>query len=364
MLRGKSVGLIIDNIAVCEAAATSGRGMRVHRRSGSDGASLWLVGETIRLEVMPLGATVRRFEVLLRDGSWRNVVLGSRDVAGYLDSNSYFGASVGRYANRIAAGRFRLDGVEHVLSANEGRNQLHGGRDGFHARVWSVEGAGDDWVEFSLLSPDGDQGFPGELAVRARYELVAGGAKVTYRATTSAPTVVNLTNHSYFNLAGEASGDTDDHLLFVHASRYTPAGDDLIPTGEIRAVAGSAADFTRGQRLGAACAAAVAEGIALNDGWDHNFVVDGTGFREHCRLVGPDGMTLRVLSAQPAIQVYAGDHFDGSEVGPSGVAYQRRAGLALETQHFPDSPNRPEFPRTVLRPEEEYVATTAWLINA
>ena len=329
----------------------------------SERDALRLEGSDIRLELLPLGDTLRRLEVRRPDGSWRNIVLGSRDVADYLGANLYLGMTVGRFANRLARARFSLDGLEHRLDANEGQNQLHGGTDGFHARAWEVAGQGPDWVEFSLVSPDGDQGYPGELQVFARYELIPGGAQVTYRATTNEPTVVNLTNHAYFNLNGEGVGNTDDHVLTVHASHYTPTRGDLIPTGEIRDVSGSAADFRSGKLLGPTRDAAEAEGITINGGFDHNFVVAGTGLREHCRLTGPDGLSLSIVSDQPALQVYGGDHFDGTQVGTSGGRYERRAGVALETQHFPDSPNRPDFPTTVLRPGDEYLTVTRWLVG-
>jgi aldose 1-epimerase len=322
-----------------------------------------LEGRDVRIELLPLGATLRRFEVRLPDGRWRNIVLGARDVTDYLGANVYLGMTVGRFANRIAGARFTLDGVEYHVEANEGPNQLHGGPEGFHARLWEVAGRGRDWVEFVLLSPDGDQGFPGELRASARYELVAGGAQVTYRATTDRPTVVNLTTHPYFNLEGEDAGSTDDHVLTIHASRFTPVGADLIPTGEVRDVTGSAADFRAGRRMGAARESADREGITRKGGFDHNFVVDGSGMREHCRLVGADGLSLTIVSDQPALQLYGGEHFDGSQVGTSGTPYVRRAGVALETQHYPDSPNHPDFPTTVLRPGEEYSATTRWLVQ-
>jgi aldose 1-epimerase len=322
-----------------------------------------LTGDEVRLELMPLGATLRRFEVRLADGSWRNIVLGSANLGDYLGVNRYVGQTVGRYANRIAGSRFSLDGTDYVLAANEGANQLHGGPDGFHSREWTIAGRGARWVEFSLASPDQDQGFPGAVQVTARYELVPGGAQVTYRATTDAPTVINLTTHPYFNLDGEGSGNADGHVLVVHASHYTPNRDDGIPTGEVRDVSGSPLDFRAGQGFGAAREAAVAAGLTRGGGFDHNFVVDGTGLREHCRLSGADGLTLVIESDQPAIQVYGGEHFDGTQVGTSGVPYVRRAGIALETQHYPDSPNRPDFPSTVLRPGAEYVATTRWLIG-
>ena len=322
-----------------------------------------LSGDSVRLEILRLGATLHRFEVRLPDGTWRNIVLGHPDLAGYLTFVGYLGASVGRFANRIAGARFRLDGVEHRVDANEPPNLLHGGAGGFHSRVWDVLGSGPDWVEFGLVSPDGDQGFPGEVRVSARFELIDGGAQVTYRATTDAPTVVNLTTHPYFNLDGEGSGSTDGHRLTIAASVYTPNHGDGIPTGELRDVSGSAADLRGGPLLGAAREQGEAEGITRRGGFDHNFVVDGSGLREHCRFTGESGLTLTIVSDQPALQMYGGDHFDGSQVGTSGARYVRRAGVALETQGFPDAPNHEHFPSTVLRPDEEYVATTRWLIG-
>ncbi len=322
-----------------------------------------LEGDGVRVALLALGATLRRFEVELPGGRWRNIVLGSARVEGYLDANRYLGMTVGRFANRIAGARFTLDGREFRLDANEPPNQLHGGTDGFHARVWDVEEHDGRAVEFRLTSPDGDQGYPGRVQVSARYELVPGGAQVTYRATTDAPTVVNLTTHPYFNLDGEGAGNTDRHELTVHAARFTPNHPDGIPTGEVRSVEGSAMDFRAGRSLGPAREAAETEGLTRRGGFDHNFVVDGAGMREHCRLVGPDGLALTVSSDQPALQVYGGDHFDGTQLGTSGMPYQRRAGVALETQHYPDSPNQAHFPSTVLRPGEEYVTTTRWALS-
>lgn len=326
-------------------------------------ASVLLESDDLRVQLLPLGATLCRFEVRLADGSWRNIMLGAPDVDAYRGPNRYIGATVGRVANRIAGARFLLDGTEYRLDANEGPNTLHSGDDGYDARDWTIDGRGPDWVEFALTSPDGDGGFPGALRLTARYELVPGGAQVTYRGTTDAPTVVNVTTHPYVNVAGEASGTTDDQVLVVHASRFTPTDADGLPTGEVRDVAGTAVDFRAGRRLGDVRDGVQAEGIARNEGLDHNFVVDGTGLREHCRLTGADGVTLTVVSDQPALQVYGGEHFDGTQVGTSGVPYVRRAGLALEAQGFPDAPNHPRFPSIVLRPGEEYRHTTRWLVS-
>lgn len=324
-------------------------------------APILLANDAVRLELLPLGATVRRFDVATADG-WRNIVLGHPTLADYVTNVGYLGASVGRFANRIANSEFSLDGTQYRLLANEGPNHIHGGPGGFSTRVWDVAAQGQDFVEFTLTSEDGDQGYPGQVTVSARYELITGGAQITYRATTDAPTVINLTTHPYFNLDGEGSGDTNEHRLFVHASQYTPNYDDGIPTGEIRDVTGSAADFRSGALFGAAREQGEAEGITRNGGFDHNFVVDGKGMREHCRLVGSDGLSLTICSDQVAIQVYGGEHFAG-QVGTSGRPYPRRAGIALETQDFPDAPNHPSFPSAVLRPGEEYSSVTQWLIN-
>lgn len=338
-----------------------------------DDTSVRLENDSVRLEILPFGATVRRFEVRLPegtlpdgaepDGIWRNIVLGHPEPGDYATGGGYLGASVGRFANRIAGGRFTLDGTEYLLDVNEAPNQLHGGTGGFSHRVWDVVDSGTDWAEFALTSPDGDQGFPGRVQASARFELVPGGAQVTYRATTDAPTVVNLTTHAYFNLDGEGSGDTDAHRMRLAASHYTPNRDDGIPTGEIRDVTGSAADFRSGPRLGPARELALAQGITRNGGFDHNFVVDGQGLREHCRLTGATGLTLTLLSDAPALQVYTGEHLDGTGSGTSGVPYVRRAGVALEPQAFPDAPNHANFPSTVLRPPNEYATTTQWLVT-
>ena len=329
----------------------------------TDEGTIQLTGDDVRLELLPLGATLRRFEVRLPDGNWRNILLGHPRVAEYEPNAGYLGASVGRFANRIGGARFTLDGTRYIVDANEGVNQLHGGAKGFSTRVWDVKGVGDDWVEFTLDSANGDQGFPGKMEISALFELVEGGAQVTYRASTDAPTVVNLTTHPYFNLDGEESGDTDFHQLRIPADRYTPNKDDGIPTGEIRDVTGSAADFRIGRVLGPARHRAEDEGITRTGGYDHNFVVNGTGLREHCRFTGASGLTLVLRSDAPALQVYTGEHFDGTAAGTSGVPYVRRAGVALEPQGFPDAPNHDNFPSTVLRPGEEYVTITQWLVG-
>lgn len=303
-----------------------------------------LEGPELALEVLPLGATLHRFEVPEAGGGWRNLVLSRPDVTA-VDSG-YRGASVGRYANRLGDARFDLDGVRYDLVANEGANQLHGGPGGFSTLVWTVDEVTAESVTLSLVSPDGDQGFPGRLAVTARFALIPGGARVDYRATTDAPTVVNLTTHPYFRLGGD---DIEGHTLTVHASSYTAVRPDLIPTGEVVGVAGTALDLRRGRLLADALADVVTEGIDAGGGIDHNFVVDGEGLRDHVRLAGPDGHVLTVRSDAPAVQVYSGEALG-------------RAGVAVEPQNYPDAPDHAGFPSAVLRPGQAYHTATEWLV--
>ncbi|MFJ1888012.1 aldose epimerase family protein [Streptomyces sp. NPDC088170] len=292
-----------------------------------------------RVRVLTYGGIVQSVEVPDRDGARAGVALGLPDLAGYETfTGPYFGALVGRYANRIGGARFELDGRTHRLTPNEGRNQVHGGARGFDKRVWRArEVAGG--VELSLVSEDGEEGFPGRLAVSAAYTLDEGGAlRITYRATTDAPTVLNLTNHTYWNLAGDGSGSALGQVLRIAAGRITPADAESLPTGAFLPVAGTRFDFREPEPVGA--------------GYDHNFVLDGTGPAAEL-YDAASGRVLTVTTTEPGLQLYTADHFDGRPFGPC-------AGIALETQHFPDSPNRPEFPSTVLRPGEESVSTTVY----
>lgn len=292
-----------------------------------------------RVRVLTYGGIVQSVEVPDRDGARAGVALGLPDLAGYERfTGPYFGALVGRYANRIGGARFELDGRTHRLTPNEGRNQAHGGARGFDKRVWRArEVAGG--VELSLVSEDGEEGFPGRLAVSAAYTLDEGGAlRITYRATTDAPTVLNLTNHTYWNLAGDGSGSALGQVLRIAAGRITPADAESLPTGAFLPVAGTRFDFR--------------EPVPVGAGYDHNFVLDGTGPAAEL-YDAASGRVLTVTTTEPGLQLYTADHFDGRPFGPC-------AGIALETQHFPDSPNRPEFPSTVLRPGEESVSTTVY----
>ncbi|MER7806075.1 aldose epimerase family protein [Streptomyces sp900116325] len=294
-----------------------------------------------RVRVLTYGGVVQSVEVPGRDGVRAQVALGLPDLAAYeRPSGPYFGALVGRYANRIARGTFVLDGQTHRVTRNEGRNHVHGGARGFDKRVWEAREL-TDGVELSLVAEDGEEGFPGRLAVSAAYTLDEDGAlRIAYRATTEAPTVLNLTNHTYWNLAGADSGSAVGHTLRIAAGRITPTDAESLPTGEFLPVDGTRYDFRETRSVGG--------------GYDHNFVLDAADDGPAAELCDPvSGRVLTVTTTEPGLQLYTADHFDGRPYGPCD-------GIALETQHFPDSPNRPEFPSTVLRPGEEYVSTTVY----
>ncbi|WP_333736912.1 aldose epimerase family protein [Streptomyces sp. IBSBF 2806] len=296
-----------------------------------------------RVRVLSYGGIVQSVEVPDRNGHTADVVLGFADLDGYLaHPEPYLGALVGRYANRIAQARFPLDGVTYALEPNAAPNSLHGGPGGFDKRVWDVEPV-EHGLRLSRVAAHGEEGFPGRLEVSATYTLDASGAlRFAYRAVTDAPTVVNLTNHSYFNLGGPGSGGAGDHELRLTASRYTPVEADGIPTGELAQVAGSRFDFRAARKIGV--------------GYDHNFVLD-KGVTdtpvEVAELHDPaSGRVLTVSTTEPGLQLYTADHL--------GEPFVPGEGVALETQHFPDSPNRPGFPSTVLRPGEVYRSQTVY----
>ena len=323
--------------------------------------SIELVADGVLLEVVTAGAAVRRLALVDGDDE-TDVALGFADAAAYGTGRDYLGATIGRYGNRIAGAAFALDGIEHTLAANENGNALHGGLLGFDQREWAVVDRDERHVRLALHSPDGDQGFPGALDVTVTYSVEPGAVRIDYTATSDADTVVNLTNHAYFNLDGEGSGPVDDHDLLVSADAFTVVGPGLAPTGELRDVTGTPFDFRRPTRIGDALARDD-EQLVLGGGIDHNLVVRGSGFRHVATLRGRSGRTLVVESDQPGVQVYTGAHFDGTVVGTSGTAYGPRAGVALETQGFPDAPNHPGFPSTVVRAGETYASTTTWRLR-
>jgi aldose 1-epimerase len=286
-------------------------------------------------------------------GKLGNIVLGYDNLKQYLADTSYFGATIGRYANRIAKGKFTLDGVTYQLPINNGPNCLHGGPGGFHGVPWKVEQTGDG-IRGTYFTPDGDQGFPGNLHASVTMMLDdQNNLHIEYEATTDKPTVLNLTNHSYFNLAGPGSGTILDHELRIHADRYTPVDDTLIPTGELAKVAGTPFDFTSPHKIG--------ERIEQAGGYDHNFVLNPSDqLNDAASVRDPaSGRVMECLTTQPGLQFYSGNFLNGSVKG-NGGAYPKLGAFCLETQHFPDSPNRPNFPSTVLRPGETYKQTTIY----
>ncbi len=307
----------------------------------------------VEASILTYGAALQALLAPDREGHRVNVALGFATLAGYVESaGHYFGATVGRYANRIAAARFALDGVVHELDRNDGENCLHGGAGGFHTRVWNVVEAGDGVLRLAYSSPDGEMGFPADLDVRVDYRLEGAELRIDYEASTSAPTVVSLTNHTCWNLAGEGSGSVDGHVLTLNASAFTPVDANLIPTGEIRPVGGTPLDFRVPTPIG-----------ARGCRYDHNVVVDrsdGSLAPAAIVLEPASGRTLEVLTTEPGLQLYTGVALDGSLIGTSGRPYRRGDCFALETQHFPDSPNRPGFPSTVLRPGETFRSTTVY----
>lgn len=341
-------------VGVVVGRLPDGRQIRAHTLSSAGGPTL---------TVLDLGATVRALHAFEPgpDGRRRNVVLGHRHaVDHYLaEPQPYFGAVVGRYANRIARSRFLLDGATHEVTSNEGPTCLHGGPDGFHRQLWSVTDRTRSTITLQLTSPHLDQGFPGELVAVVHYAVTEAGVRIEITARTSEPTVVNLTNHAYFNLHGEDSGTICDHLLTVDADSFLPVDEDKIPLGYAAPVHGTALDFTAPTLVADALASGDPH-VARFGGIDHSFPLRGEGMRRAARLVEPaSGRVLEIFTDQPALQVYTGDALDGSVRGTSGRPYPRGAGIALETQRHPDAPNQPLSP-AVLRPGETYRSSTEW----
>jgi aldose 1-epimerase len=321
------------------------------------------------------GGIVTAIKVADRTGKPGDVVLGYDSLEGYVKNPSYFGAIVGRYANRIGNAQFTLDGKTYTLAANNNGNSLHGGLRGFDKAVWSAETfekAGAVGVALSYTSPDGDEGYPGRLAVRVTFTLADSNAlSLDYSAKTDKTTVLNLTHHDYFNLAGDGSGDVLDHLLTINAARYTPVDAKLLPTGVLATVAGTPLDFRKPTAIGLRIDSNN-EQIRLGGGYDHNFVIDRAGATDRpgsgdsttltlaARVTDPkSGRVLEVHTTEPGVQLYTANHLNGV-VGKAGHRYDKRGAFCLETQHFPDSPNRPAFPTTTLRPGAEFRSRTVY----
>ena len=333
-----------------------------HLDDGTEVRRCVLESPGLRVAVLTYGAVVSSLEVPDRLGRMGNVALGLPALEDYVRHSPYFGAVVGRYANRIARGRFTLDGVERHLPCNDGPNSLHGGVRGFDKRVWDIVDAGARRLELAYASRDGEEGYPGALRVRVTYELDGERAlRIGYAAETDAPTVLNLSNHAYWNLAGEGSGTALDHEVQIEADCFTPVDATQVPTGEVRPVGGTPFDFRRPAPVGARIRANDQQLLA-GRGYDHNWVLRGgvtAAPRLAARVRDPSsGRVLEVLTDQPGLQFYSGNFLDGTLVGPGGCAYRQGDALVLETQHFPDSPNQPAFPSTVLRPGERFRSTT------
>lgn len=306
-----------------------------------------------RAQLLTFGATLRRLEVPDRDGRVANIVLGYRDLEDYRSVTRFYGSVIGRYANRIGGARFMLDGREYHVPANDGPNNLHGGAPGFDQRDWVLEDVDATSARFSLLSSDDENGFPGNLRVEALYAMEEDGLAITLRAQTDAPTVVNLTHHAYFNLAGEDSGRSIlDHRLRIRANNITPVDKDLIPTGALRPVRNTPFDFRSAKPIGRDIAQDDAQ-LVRGQGYDHNWSVDTTGLV--ATLYDPaSGRVLDLHTNQPGLQFYSGNHLADGPPGTSGGVYAARGGLCLEPQLFPDSPNQPDFPSARLDPGERY----------
>jgi aldose 1-epimerase len=319
----------------------------------------------LQLEITNYGGTVVTLRTPDRRGRFADIVLGYADLRGYVTDTSYFGALIGRYANRIARGKFTLNGVEYQLPQNNGVNHLHGGVKGFHKVLWQVREvprADGTALELTYFSKDNEEGYPGNLSVTATYVLTnANELRIEYAATSDKETVVNFTHHSYFNLVGSGSGDILGHELKINADRFTPVDETLIPTGELRAVKGTPFDFTRATAIGSRINQTDQQ-LIFGKGYDHNFVLNKKGqeLSLAANVYEPSsGREIEMWTTEPGVQLYSGNFLD-KVPGKAGKIYQKRGGFCLEAQHFPDSPNQPGFPSTVLKPGERYTQTTVY----
>jgi aldose 1-epimerase len=352
------------------AAGGQGRPGVTRARFGADADGKAVDAFTLRnangleLTAITYGGIITSLKTPDRRGASGDIVLGFDSMAGYLKPPPFFGAIIGRYGNRIAKGRFTLDGKPYPLATNNGPNHLHGGNRGFDKVIWNAQPlVGKTGVVFSRTSADGEEGYPGALAVRVTYELTdKNELAIEYFATTDKPTPVNLTQHSYFNLADGGASDIFNHQLTINADRYTPVDDTLIPTGELASVQGTPFDFRTATAIGARINADHPQ-LKNGQGYDHNWVLNrrGDGLQLAARVVEPSsGRTLEVSTTEPGLQFYAGNFLDGTITGKNGHVYKRRSAFCLETQHYPDSPNHPAFPSTILRPGQEYRSRTVF----
>ena len=379
LVMGVVVLLTLSTMALFATASASSAGHRPTITKASfgslaDGTPVDIYTLTnsrgMEVKILTYGGILQSIKVPDRHGRFTNVTLGFDNLADYVAKSPYFGCITGRYANRIAKGQFQLNGQTYQLPINNPPNSLHGGTVGFDKHVWAATPLQDRHsvgLVLRFTSPNGDQGYPGRLANRVTYTLTnRNEIRMDYRArlvgNSNLKTIINLTNHAYWNLAGEGSGDINDHELLLKASHYTPVDSTLIPTGAIDPVAGTPMDFTRSTRIGKRIRDNFPQ-LVIGRGYDHNWVLDrhGSGLELAARLKDPrSGRVLEVLTDQPGIQFYSGNFLDGTLYGTSHRAYRQGDGLALETQHYPDSPNHPNFPSTVLAPGQRYATTTIY----
>jgi len=325
-------------------------------------------GAGMSANIINYGATITSLSVADRDGKIEDVVLGYDSLSGYVNGSAYFGAIVGRYGNRIAKGRFQLDGIDYQLTVNDGENHLHGGNIGFNKVLWDADVPEDSEtpaIRFTYTSRDGEEGYPGTVTLKVTYALTDDNAlRIEYEGVTDKTTILNPTQHSYFNLSGNFRNSILDHRLMIEADSFTPVGAGLIPTGELLPVEGTPLDFREFHAIGERIDDPF-EQLALGKGYDHNWVLrnyTGSGqVHKAAELYDPgSGRLMTVLTDQPGIQFYSGNFLDGTAIGKNGIAYGRRTGLCLETQVFPDAPNKPDFPSATLKPGQVYRQTTIY----
>jgi aldose 1-epimerase len=363
-----TIGLIIAQVGKANSKVQK---QSFGKTSDGQNIELFTLSNThgMQVAISNFGGEIVSLKVPDRGGKIGDVVLGYDDVAGYELNKAYFGATIGRYGNRIAKGKFSLDGHEYQLPLNDGPNTLHGGIKGFNRRVFAakeVSSKAGEALELDYLSKDGEEGFPGNLAVKVVFTLMAesNDLKIEYSATTDKPTVLNLTNHSYFALSGEGSEDMLGDELTLNAKQFTPVDSTLIPTGELRNVSGTPFDFTQPTAIGKRIDQAGDEQLKFGKGYDHNWVLEGgvkssPGFA--ARVYDPkSGRVLEILTTEPGVQFYTGNFLDGTVKGKGGKLYAHRSALCLETQHFPDSPNHPSFPSTELKPGQTLHSTSLY----
>ena len=377
MLAAVPVAQLVEAQSATPAAEAGAEGITSESWGEVEGEEVTLYTLTnangMEVKVTNYGGIITSVVVPDRDGNMENVTLGFTTLDEYVEGHPYFGNITGRYANRIARGTFDIEGEKFYLALNNNNiNALHGGVMGFDKYVWAAEevsGEGEVGVKLSRVSPDMEEGYPGNLDVEVTYTLTDNDEiRIDYHATTDEPTHVNLTNHAYWNLAGEGSGTTEDHELTLMASNYTPVDSTLIPTGEIAPVAGTPLDFTTPHAIGERVRDGF-EQLVLGSGYDHNFVLDrpspdDTTLIVAARVVEPEsGRTLEISTTEPGIQFYSGNFLVATEIGASGKMYRQGDGFALETQHFPDSPNQPDFPSTLLEPDAEFNSTTIYAFS-